>query len=142
MLSHDQLVKYLKGAAVAVDDNTALEAISLYPLWEAGTPVTAGERKVYMGRLYKCRLDHTTQADWTPDFTPNMWTVIDVSHAGTINDPIPAAAGMEYIKGKYYIEAGTVYLMNRQGMTDGESIVLQYLPSNLVGQYFEVVNDV
>ena len=36
-------------------------------------------------------------------------------------------------------ENGTIYLMNRQGMADGESIVLHYTPSQLVGQYFEVV---
>ena len=82
---------------------------------------------------------HTTQADWTPDITPSLWTVIDVEHAGTLDDPIPAVASMEYIKGKYYIENGTIYLMNRQGMADGESIVLHYLPSQLVGQYFEAV---
>ena len=32
-----------------------------------------------------------------------------------------------------------LYLMNRQGMAEGESIVLHYTPSQLVGQYFEVV---
>ena len=81
----------------------------------------------------------STQADWTPDITPAMWTLIDAEHEGTLADPIPAAAGMEYVKGKYYIENGTIYLMNRQGMADGESVVLHYLPSQLVGQYFEAV---
>lgn len=142
MLTHEQLVKYLKRAADVVDDNTASEAMSLYPLWETGIHVSIGERKVYMGRLYKCRMAHTTQADWSPDFTPSMWTAIDISHTGTFDDPIPAVSGMEYIKGKYYIEAGTVFIMNRPGMAEGESIVLQYLPSDLVGQYFEVVQDV
>mgnify|MGYP002508445930 CR=1 FL=1 len=49
-------------------------------------------------RLYKCRQAHTTQADWTPDKTPALWAVIDAAHAGTAADPIPAAAGMDYIK--------------------------------------------
>ena len=71
-----------------------------------------------------------------------MWTVVDVTHTGTIDDPIPAVAGMEYVKGKYYIEGTTVYLMNRQGMNDGEGVVLQFLPSALVGQYFEIVSEV
>lgn len=62
-----------------------------------------------------------------------------VEHGGTLEDPIPAVASMEYIKGKYYIEDGTIYLMNRQGMAEGESIVLHYTPSQLVGIYFEVV---
>ena len=46
---------------------------------------------------------------------------------------------MEYIKGKYYAENESIYLMNRQGMAEGESITLYYLPSQLVGQYFEIV---
>ena len=46
---------------------------------------------------------------------------------------------MEYTKGKYYSEDGTIYLMNREGMADGETIVLHFLPSQLVGQYFEVI---
>ena len=58
---------------------------------------------------------------------------------GTIDDPIPAAAGMEYIYGKYYIEGETVYICKRIGEAEGGTIVLQFLPSALVGQYFEVV---
>ena len=121
------------------DDQTALTGMELYPSWKENIAVSVGERYQYNGRLYKVAQAHTTQADWTPDSTPALWTVIDVEHAGTLEDPIPAVASMEYIKGKYYIENGTIYLMNRQGMAEGESIVLHYTPSQLVGQYFEVV---
>ena len=63
-------------------------------------------------------------------------------HAGTQEDPIPVpdtveTAGMEYERGKYYQEGDTVYLMNRQGMNDGETVILYFAPSVLVGQYFE-----
>ena len=68
-----------------------------------------------------------------------MWTVIDVSDAGTIDNPIPAVAGMEYVYGKYYIEGETVYICKRTGEAEGGTIVLQFLPSQLVGQYFEIV---
>ena len=46
---------------------------------------------------------------------------------------------MEYIKGKYYAENESIYLMNRQGMAEGESVTLYYLPSQLVGIYFEKI---
>ena len=121
------------------DDENAVKVIDLYPAWKESIAVAVGERYQYNGRLYKVVQAHTTQADWTPDITPSLWVVIDVEHSGTLEDPIPAVASMEYIKGKYYIENGTIYLMNRQGMADGESIVLHYTPSQLVGQYFEVV---
>ena len=111
----------------------------IHPVWAVGIAVAKDSRYQYNSKLYKVVQAHTTQADWTPDIAPALWAVIDAEHAGTLEDPIPAVAGMEYIKGKYYIEGETIYLMNREGMADGESVVLHYLPSQLVGQYFEAV---
>ena len=120
-------------------DENAVKVIELYPTWAVGIAVAKDNRYQYNGKLYKCVQAHTTQADWTPDITPDLWTVIDVTHAGTIDDPIPAVAGMEYVYGKYYIEGETVYICKRTGETEGGTIVLQFLPSQLVGQYFEIV---
>lgn len=141
-MKHADLVAFLKAARFTADDQTALTGMELYPVWAVGLAVEVGQRYRYGDRLYKVVQPHTTQADWTPDVTPALWTVIDVTHAGTIDDPIPAVAGMEYVKGKYYVEGTTIYLMNRQGMNDGESVVLQFLPSALVGQYFEIASEV
>ena len=137
--SKQDIVNLLVEARATYSDAKALQYMELYPKWSEGIAVKVNERYQYNGRLYKVAQAHTTQADWTPDITPALWTVIDIEHSGTLEDPIPAVASMEYIKGKYYIENGTIYLMNRQGMADGESIVLHYTPSQLVGQYFEVV---
>ena len=65
---------------------------------------------------------------------------IDVGHAGTIDNPIPAARGMEYEYGKYYLdpEDEKTYLCKRGEETG--SIVLYYLPHELIGQYFEEVS--
>ena len=138
-MKHVDLVAFLKAARFTVDDNTALTGMELYPVWAVGIAVAKDSRYQYNGKLYKCIQPHTTQADWTPDITPALWTVIDVTHAGTIDDPIPAVAGMEYVYGKYYIEGETVYICKRTGEAEGGTIVLQFLPSQLVGQYFEVV---
>ena len=138
-MKHADLVAFLKAARLTADDQTALTGMELYPTWAVGIAVSVGDRYQFNGKLYKCGQAHTTQADWTPDITPSLWTVIDVTHAGTIDDPIPASAGMEYTKGLYYIEDGVIYLMNREGMAEGETITLHYLPSQLVGQYFEIV---
>ena len=138
-INMQDIVNLLVEARATYSDAKALQYMELYPKWSEGIAVNVDERYQYNGRLYKVGQAHTTQADWPPDITPALWTVIDVEHAGTLEDPIPAVASMEYIKGKYYSENGVVYLMNRQGMADGESIVLHYTPSQLVGQYFEVV---
>lgn len=128
-------------AGEALTDAQAAKSKRIYPLWAADEAVAAGDRRYYQptDMLYKCSQAHTTQADWTPDVATSLWTPLDVEHAGTLEDPIPAVSGMEYVKGKYYSEDGTIYLMNREGMADGESIVLHFLPSQLVGQYFEVI---
>ena len=132
----------IKAMTLTANDQTALAGIDLYPKWAVGISVAKDSRYQYNGKLYKVIQAHTTQADWTPDVTPALWTVIDVTHAGTIDDPIPAVAGMEYVYGKYYIEGETVYICKRTGEAEGGTIVLQFLPSQLVGQYFEVVSEV
>ena len=139
MVTRQDLINLLIEVRPTLSDAKALQYTEMYPLWSEGIAVNVDERYQYNGKLYKAVQAHTTQSDWIPDITPSLWVVIDVDHTGTLEDPIPAVASMEYVKGKYYIEDGVIYLMNRQGMADGESIVLHYTPSQLVGQYFEVV---
>ena len=130
-------------AAAGLPDEQAATVPTLFPEWKAGEAVAEGERCYYppTDRLYKCRQAHTTQADWTPDKTPALWAVIDAAHAGTADDPIPAAAGMDYILGKFYLDPddGKTYRCSREGMADGETVNLQFLPHELVGQYFELI---
>lgn len=148
MLNYDERLKRAKEfrkmsmiSADSLPDTQAAEVKTLYPVWKEGQAVSVDARRYYppTDMLYKCSQAHTTQADWTPDVATSLWTPLDVEHTGTLEDPIPAVSGMEYVKGKYYSEDGTIYLMNREGMVDGESIVLYFLPSQLVGQYFEVI---
>ena len=70
-----------------------------------------------------------------------MYTVIDVTHAGTQDDPIPAERGMEYVYGLYYSdgEDGKLYQCHRTGEAYGGTVVLQYMPHELVGHYFTEV---
>lgn len=129
-------------AAEALSDAQAAEVPTLFKPWTTGEKVIEGDRRYYPvdGKLYKARQPHTNQADWTPDKTPALWAVIDVSHAGTTADPIPASRGMDYTYGRYYLDPkdGKVYLCTRIGAAEGEIINLQYLPHELVGQYFSL----
>ena len=136
--THETLRPYIEKAAASLDDNDAANAVKLFPTWTIGIAVTVGERYQYADKLYKVVQAHTTQADWTPDATPAMWAVIDKRHAGTLDDPIPASRGMEYEYGKYDLdgEDGNTYLCQRTGEAAGGTIVLQYMPHELVGHYF------
>ena len=125
-----------------ITDSEIISCKDLLPKWAAGIQVEPGECYVYDadGKVYRVRegQGHTTQESWTPDKTPAMWAVIDVAHAGTKEDPIPASKGMDYIYGKYYLdpEDRKTYLCKREGEEDGGTINLQYLPHELVNQYF------
>ncbi len=136
----------MDAAASVLTDEQAAKAPRLYPTWAAGLTVKAGDRLYYPGtdRLYKVRdgKGHTTQADWTPDAVPALYTVIDVAHAGTQDEPIPAERGMEYVYGLYYLDSedGKLYLCQRTGEAAGGTVVLQYLPHELVGNYFVEVS--
>ena len=125
-------------AMASVDDSTAAKAGELFDRWKVGEAVEVGDRRYYTptDRLYKAIQAHTTQADRTPDITPALWAVIDVSHAGTLNDPIPAARNMEYKSGLYYSDSedGNIYLCNRD-----TGIAVAYMPHELIGHYFEEV---
>lgn len=131
--------------AQALTDEQALEAKVLYPEWDPASAAYAeGFKVLYDGILYKCISAHTSQADWAPGVAPSLWTAIENGeHAGTKEDPIPVpdtvtTAGMEYEKGKYYVENSMVYVMDRQGMEEGGKVTLYFAPSALVGQYFSV----
>lgn len=70
--------KSIEQAASLQSDEQALENIYLYPQWESDKDVTIGERYRYGEKLYKCIQAHHTQADWTPDKTPALWTEVSV----------------------------------------------------------------
>ena len=132
----------IEQAAVSLSDAAAASVPELITAWAYPVDYAEGDRRSYGGKVHKCRQAHTSQADWTPDKTPNLWAVIDAEHAGTQEDPIPAARGMEYEYGKYYLDSedGKTYLCERIGEQAGGKIVLQYLPHELVGNYFKAVS--
>lgn len=76
-LAREYRAKIEKAAALQGDED-ALESIELFPKWEAGIAVATGERYQYNGKLYKVIQAHTTQADWTPDITPALWTRVSL----------------------------------------------------------------
>ena len=66
----------IEKAAVSLTDEDALDAPCLFPLWKADTAYALDVRVQYEDKLYKCVQAHTSQADWTPDNTPALWTEV------------------------------------------------------------------
>lgn len=114
-----QLRAMIEKASVCLPDEDALEAVELFPMWAADTAYAADQRVRYNGSsgtptptLYKCVQGHTSQADWTPDKTPALWT--EVAKPGEI--PVwrqPTGAQDAYNKGDkvhYPDKDGPVYV--------------------------------
>jgi hypothetical protein len=146
-----ELRPVIEQASASLSDGEAAKSPELFPRWadHIGETVKPGDRRSDMdesGVLHVYRVNkgqgHTTQENWPPHSTPAMWTIINVDHAGTQDDPIPAARGMEYTYGLYYKdpEDTKLYLCERIGEAAGGKIVLQYLPHELVGNYFKAVS--
>ena len=75
-------------ASTYLDDESALQGIELFPLWKNETAYAVGDRIRYNDVLYKCVQAHTSQADWTPDVTPALWTEVSVDEFPAWKQPL------------------------------------------------------
>ena len=93
-----QLRAMIEKASVSLPDEDALEAVELFPAWAVDTAYAVDQRIRHGSKLYRCVQAHTSQADWTPDKTPALWT--EVAKPGEI--PVwrqPTGAQDAYNKG-------------------------------------------
>ena len=115
MLTIDRIRKLralIEKAAASLDDEDALSGVELFPAWAADKAYATDDRIRYGEKLYRCVQAHTSQADWTPDVTPALWT--EVAKPGEI--PVwkqPTGAQDAYRIGdkvRYPDENGDVYV--------------------------------
>ena len=136
-----QLRPEIEQASQSLDDSTALTAVELFPQWsqlvKEGKTVKKGFRFQHENKLYR-----TEQASYTfvNTYVPgaegmeSLFSKVDESHAGTIDDPIPYETNIEIYEGLYYSQDDVVYLCIR-----GSGQPLYHDLSALVGNYVEVV---
>ena len=126
--------------AQSLDDVQALTVKAIYPAWESiiGQTVKLGYKFQYADKLYKTIQDNLLiQEQYIPgEGTESLYTVIDETHAGTQEDPIPYDGNMALENGKYYIQDETVYKCTR----DTEIPVYNAL-ADLIGIYVEVATE-
>ena len=124
--------------AQTFDDEQAQAVKILYPQWQdvIGQTVEKGYKFVHGDVLYKTIQDSLLiQEQYVPgEGTESLYAVIDETHAGTQENPIPYDGNMALEKGKYYIQDGVIYLCNR----DTENPVYHNL-RDLIGLYVEKV---
>ena len=126
----------VKQARKITDDQEALELKMLYKQWEKqiGRELTVGEYVQHGDRLYRVLTTHVAQVNWEPGVgTESLFVIVDKTHAGTKEDPIPWSNNMECEEGKYYSEDGVIYLCIR-----ASGIALQCKIVDVLGNYFQL----
>lgn len=126
---------------LTVDDQTALRMREYYPDFDAlvkrkFTAKDAEYKFRYGDTLYKTAQPNISfVAHYPPGVgTESMYTRIDETHDGTLDDPTPYSGNMELEQGKYYMQDGEIYYCNR----DTGNPVYNAL-ADLVGLYVEKV---
>lgn len=124
-------------AGAMLTDAQALTVPGIYRAWESyiGAEIAANVRITYGGELWRTVQAHTVQAIYPPGVdTASLYTRIDETHAGTLDDPIPYSGNMELLDGLYYTQEGVVYRCTR---STGQPVY--HALSELVGIYVEEV---
>ena len=136
-----QLRPVMEQAAQSLEDAVALTAVELFPIWKelvaTSKTVAKGFRFQYEDKLYRTERPSYTFVEHYVPGAPGMeslFSVVDETHKGTLDDPIPYERNMEVYKGLYYTQHDVLYLCIRDS---GQP--LYHDLSALVGSYVEVV---
>lgn len=136
-----QLRPVIEQASQSLEDSVALTAVELFPQWSQlvaeGRTVNKGFRFQHESKLYRTEQPtYIFVAHYVPSTagTESLFSKVDDTHKGTIDDPIPYEKNMEVYKGLYYIQYDVIYLCIRDS---GQP--LYHDLSALTGNYVEVV---
>lgn len=124
----------IETAVQSLDNETALQAVTLYPVWAAGIDYAAGMKVQHNGKLWRVLQAHTAQDGWQPENAASLYEQINETNSGALDDPIPYNGNMSLEKGKYYTQDNALYLCTR----DTGAAVYSAL-ADLVGLYVEAV---
>lgn len=111
----EQLRKAINLFAQTLPEETALEVCGVYDEWKPDTTyqrdtyITYGLNEVGDKQLYKVIMEHTSQADWTPDKTPALYDAIGLDESGYPIWSRPTGSHDAYNKGDIVNYNGTLY---------------------------------
>lgn len=99
----------IEQAAQSFTDETALEAVSLFPSWQSGIDYTVGQRVRYNGVLYSVLQAHTSQDTWQPDVAVSLFAKVLIPDSDTVPEWEQPGSTNPYMKGDRVLFEGTVY---------------------------------
>ena len=110
-----KLREVIEQASASLPDETALEGVELFPIWEPGRDCVSGERLRYHGELYRVLQDHTAQADWTPDAAPSLWAKVLIPDPTQIPEWEQPDSTNPYAKGDKVTHNGKTWISTIDG---------------------------
>lgn len=128
--------------SMELSDEESLQVKDFYPKWESfiGKELPKGYKVTFVrtgeteSTLYKViQTVNPVLEHQTPDLVPANYEVIDETHEGTLEDPIPYKKPMKVYKDKYYTYNKGLYICIKDS---GDP--LQYTPDEVIGHFFNV----
>lgn len=113
--SKSQMQRAIQLFAMTLPEETALEIPYVYEPWSSGRNykvndyLTYGVNSVGDPQLYKVVQAHASQADWTPDLTPSLYTPLGLNKSGYPIWSQPTGAQDAYNKDDIVDYNGTLY---------------------------------
>lgn len=100
----------IKAQLDTIGDAAVAEVAALFPDWTPGAKVEPGDVLAWDGTLVEVIQGHTTQADWTPDKVPALWTPVRKTAGAQPDEWVqPAGASDAYSKGDRVTFQGQVW---------------------------------
>ena len=105
----EKIIKaFVKLRELATDD-MSLQVPEIYPTWREGIAYITNTRILYNEVLYKVLLDHTSQADWTPEVAPSLFAKVLTSETEILEWVQPDSTN-PYMKGDKVTRNGKVWV--------------------------------
>lgn len=104
----------IETGAQSIPDESALETVSLFPVWRSGVAYTVNLRVRYGGILYRCITAHESQETWTPDVSPSLWARVLVEDGEILPWEQPDSTNA-YSKGDMVTHNGQTWVSDTNG---------------------------
>lgn len=127
----EQLRRAIQMFAQSLTDEKATEIATVYPEYKVDAAYSVddifayGKNSVGDPQLYRVVQDHTSQADWTPDNTPSMYSPIGLDDSGYPIWSQPTGAHDAYNIGDIVNYNGVLY----ESLIDGNVYAPDAYPS-------------
>ena len=108
-LAH-KLRPLIEKAMQSLDDEDAIQAVTLYPKWESGVQYEVGHRVKYNDVLYSVLQAHTSQDGWTPDAAPSLFARVLIPDPNVIPEWIQPDSTNPYMTGDKVTHNGKTWV--------------------------------